>query len=97
MLNPKKLETRLRTIGAGIAYPLLFGIEAIGFPTFGLLLLGVGVWGLGFRIWDLGFNGAQCTVRAAQEGQGGPDTVGTAAGLRLHTRTPSSSAQNQGL
>ena len=38
MLNPKKLETRLRTISAGIAYPLLFGIEAIGFPTFGLLL-----------------------------------------------------------
>ena len=38
MVNPKTLETRLRTISAGIAYALLFGIEATGFPTFGLLL-----------------------------------------------------------
>ena len=38
MVNPKKLETGLRTISAGIAYTLLLGIEAIRFPTFGLLL-----------------------------------------------------------
>ena len=38
MVNPKKLETGLRTISAGIAYALLLGIDASGFPTFGLLL-----------------------------------------------------------
>ena len=37
--NPKSLETGLRTITAGIPYTfLLLGIEAIGFPPFGLLL-----------------------------------------------------------
>ena len=35
--HPKKLEAGLRTVCAGIAYTLLFRIEAIGFPTFGLL------------------------------------------------------------
>ena len=38
IVNPKKLETGLRTISAGIPYTLLLRIEAIGFPTFGLLL-----------------------------------------------------------
>ena len=38
MVNPKKLTTGLRTTSAGIAYTLLLGIEASGFPTFGLLL-----------------------------------------------------------
>ena len=38
IVNPKKLETGLRTIRAGILYTLLLRIEAIGFPTFGLLL-----------------------------------------------------------
>ena len=37
-VTPKKLETGLRTISAGIPYTLLLRIEAIGFPTFGLLL-----------------------------------------------------------
>ena len=35
---PIKLETGLRTNSAGIPYTLLLRIEAIGFPTFGLLL-----------------------------------------------------------
>ena len=38
IVNPKKLETGLRTNSAGILYILLLRIEAIGFPTFGLLL-----------------------------------------------------------
>ena len=38
MVNPKKLETGLRTNSAGIPYTLLLRIEAIGFPTFGFLL-----------------------------------------------------------
>ena len=38
IVNPKKLETGLRTIHAGIPYTLLLRIEAIGFPTFRLLL-----------------------------------------------------------
>ena len=38
IVNPKKLETGLRTNSAGIPYTLLLRIEAIGFPTFGLLL-----------------------------------------------------------
>ena len=38
IVNPRKLETGLRTNRAGIPYPLLLRIEAIGFPTFGLLL-----------------------------------------------------------
>ena len=38
IVNPKKLETVLRTNSAGIPYSLLFRIEAIGFPTFGILL-----------------------------------------------------------
>ena len=40
MVNPKKLETGLRPNSAGIPYALLLRIEAIGFPTFGLLLYG---------------------------------------------------------
>ena len=35
---PIKLETGLRPNSAGIPYTLLLGIEAIGFPTFGLVL-----------------------------------------------------------
>ena len=38
LVSPKKLETGLRTNSAGIPYTLLIRIEAIGFPTFGLLL-----------------------------------------------------------
>ena len=38
IVDPKKLETGLRTISAGIPYTLLLRIEAMGFPTFGLLL-----------------------------------------------------------
>ena len=40
-VNPKMLETGLRPNSTGIRYTLLFRIEAIGFPTFGLLLEGV--------------------------------------------------------
>ena len=36
--TPQKLETGSRTASAGIPYILLLRIEAIGFPTFGLLL-----------------------------------------------------------
>ena len=35
---PIKLETGLRPNSAGIPYTSLLRIEAIGFPTFGLLL-----------------------------------------------------------
>ena len=35
---PKKLETGLRPNSAGIPFTSLLRIEAIGFPTFGLLL-----------------------------------------------------------
>ena len=45
-VNPKKFETKLRTNSAGIPYTLLLRIEAIGFPTFGLLLQGIRVLGL---------------------------------------------------
>ena len=58
-----KLEAGLRPNSAGIPYTLLLRIEAIGFPTFGLLLyvyiyiyiyicigLRVWRWGLGFRL-----------------------------------------------
>ena len=38
IVNPIKLETGKRTNSAGIPYTLLLRIEAIGFPTFGLLL-----------------------------------------------------------
>ena len=38
IVNLKKLETGLRTMSAGITYTLPFRIEAIGFPTFGLVL-----------------------------------------------------------
>ena len=38
IVNPKKLETGLRINSAGTPYTLLLRIEAIGFPTFGLLL-----------------------------------------------------------
>ena len=38
IVNPKKLETGLRTNSAGMPYTLLSGIEAAGFPTFGLLV-----------------------------------------------------------
>ena len=37
-VNPIKLETGLRPNSAGITYTLLLRIEAIGFPTFGLVL-----------------------------------------------------------
>ena len=37
-VNLKKLETGLRSNSAGIPYTSFFRIEAIGFPTFGLLL-----------------------------------------------------------
>ena len=37
-VSPKKLETGLRSNSAGIPHTLLFRIEAVGFPTFGLLL-----------------------------------------------------------
>ena len=37
MVNLKKLEAGLRTNSAGIPYTLLLRVEAIGFPTFGLL------------------------------------------------------------
>ena len=37
-VNPIKLETGLRPISAGIPYTLLVRIEAMGFPTFWLLL-----------------------------------------------------------
>ena len=37
-VNPMKLETGLRPNSAGIPYTLLLRIEAIGFPTVGLLL-----------------------------------------------------------
>ena len=37
-VNPIKLETGLRPNSAGIPYTLLLRDEAIGFPTFGLLL-----------------------------------------------------------
>ena len=37
MVNPKKLETGVQTISAGIP-PMLLGIEAIEFPTLGILL-----------------------------------------------------------
>ena len=37
-VNPVKLETGLRPKRAGTPFTLLLRIEAIGFPTFGLLL-----------------------------------------------------------
>ena len=37
MINLKKLETGVRTNSVGIPYTLLSRIEAIWFPTFGLL------------------------------------------------------------
>ena len=37
-VNPIKLETGLRPNSAGIPYTLLLRIEAMGFPTFRLLL-----------------------------------------------------------
>ena len=37
-VNSVKLETGLRPNSAGIPYTLLLRIEAMGFPTFGLLL-----------------------------------------------------------
>ena len=36
-VNPKKLETGLRPNSSGIPYTLLSRIEAMRFPTFGLL------------------------------------------------------------
>ena len=38
IVNPIKLETGLWPNSAGIPYKLILRIEAIGFPTFGLLL-----------------------------------------------------------
>ena len=37
-VNSIKLETGLRPNGAGVPYTLLLRIEAMRFPTFGLLL-----------------------------------------------------------
>ena len=37
IVDPKKLETGSRTVSAGIPYSYLIRIEAVGFPTFGLL------------------------------------------------------------
>ena len=37
-IDPIKLETGLRPNSAGIPYVLLLRVEAIAFPTFGLLL-----------------------------------------------------------
>ena len=37
-VNPVKLETGIRPNSAGIPFALLLRIEAIGFPTVGLLL-----------------------------------------------------------
>ena len=37
-VSPMKLETGLRPNSAGIPYTLLLRIEAMGFPTFRLLL-----------------------------------------------------------
>ena len=66
-VNPIKLETWLRPNSAGIPYTLLLRIEAIGFPTFRLLLyiysayLGLtgvlGLWleGLGCRTFCFRF------------------------------------------
>ena len=46
-VDPIKLETGLRPNSAGIPYILLLRVDAIGFPTFGLLLyfpkLGIGL------------------------------------------------------
>ena len=42
-VNPIKLEAGLRPNSAGIPYTLLLRIEAIGFPTFRLLLYSSGV------------------------------------------------------
>ena len=36
-MNPRKLETQIRTNTAGIPYALLLRIEDIGFPTFAIL------------------------------------------------------------
>ena len=41
IVKPNKLETGLRPNSAGIPCTLLFRIEAIGFPTLGLLLYAV--------------------------------------------------------
>ena len=49
------METGLRANSAGIPYTLVLRTKAIGFPTFGLLLFGLGV--LGFRLgFNLGFS-----------------------------------------
>ena len=45
-VNPIELETGLRPNSAGIPYTLLLRIEAMGFPTFGLLLYGGGGGGI---------------------------------------------------
>ena len=57
VVNPKNLETGLRTNSAGIPYILLFTIEAIGFPTFGLYcrVRGSYFWGVGFSGFLDGF------------------------------------------
>ena len=48
-VNPIKLETGLRPNSAGIPYTLLLRIEAMGFPTFWLLL-----YDRPFLIWAWG-------------------------------------------
>ena len=52
-VNPIKLETGLRPNSAGIPYTLLLRIEAIGFPTLGLLL-----YSLIKRYWALCVTGS---------------------------------------
>ena len=46
-VNPIKLETGLRPNSAGIPYTLLLRIEAMGFPTFWLLLYTIGFFVVG--------------------------------------------------
>ena len=48
-VDPQKLETRLRTNSARIPFTLLLRIEAIGFPTFGLLLYTTMIMELGTK------------------------------------------------
>ena len=52
-VNPIKLQTGLRPNSAGIPFTLLLRTEAIGFPTFGLLL---------YRFWGQGFRGLRLRV-----------------------------------
>ena len=51
-VSPIKLETGLRPNSAGIPYTLLLRFEAIGFPTFGLLLYAFGYLMSGWGFLD---------------------------------------------